>query len=67
MSIQSEINRLKGAVAAAYTAAAAKGATMPASQNADNLRACVSSIAASVSGTKLVLPFGSVSAGTLSL
>lgn len=44
MSIQSQIDRLKNAVSAAYTAAQNKGATMPSTQTADNLAATVQSI-----------------------
>ena len=44
MSIQSEINRINGNVAAAYAAAEGKGAEMPSSQNTDNLAQTVSSI-----------------------
>lgn len=45
MSIRSEIDRLTAAVASAYSAAIGKGATAPAKQNADNLAACIASIA----------------------
>lgn len=44
MSIQSEITRIRGNVAAAYAAAESQGATMPATQSSDNLAATVSSI-----------------------
>lgn len=44
MSIQSQIDRLKNAVSAAYTAAQSKGATMPSAQTAANLAAAVQSI-----------------------
>ena len=44
MSISSEITRITGAIADTYTAASGKGATMPATQNADNLASCVGSI-----------------------
>ncbi len=46
MSIQSQINRIKANVAAAYTAAQSKGATMPSSQNSANLAATINSISA---------------------
>ena len=46
MSIQSQINRIKANVAAAYTAAQSKGATMPSSQNSANLAAAINSISA---------------------
>lgn len=67
MSIQSEITRLKNAVSATYTAASGKGAVMPSARTSDNLASCITSITASVSGTTLVLPFGSVSSSNLSL
>lgn len=44
MSIQSQINRIKGNVAAAYAAAQGKGATIPSQQNSANLAAAISSI-----------------------
>lgn len=44
MSITSEINRIKGNIADAYTAADGKGATLPATQDSANLASCISSI-----------------------
>lgn len=46
MSIASEITRISGNIADAYTACNGKGATMPssASQNSDNLATCINSI-----------------------
>lgn len=44
MSIQSQINRIKNNLLAAYTAIQAKGGTLPAAQNSENLEAAVSSI-----------------------
>ena len=44
MSIASEITRISGNVADAYTAANAKGATMPVTQNSDNLATTISTI-----------------------
>lgn len=44
MTIASEITRINDNISAAYTAAAAKGATMPLTQNSDNLATCISSI-----------------------
>ncbi len=44
MSIKSEAERIQANIAAAYTAASAKGATMPAEQNSDNLAEAVESI-----------------------
>lgn len=44
MSVQSQINRIKSNLAAAYTAAQSKGATIPSQQNSANLAAAISSI-----------------------
>lgn len=44
MSIASEITRITDNVADAYTAAQAKGATMPATENSDNLATTISTI-----------------------
>lgn len=44
MSIQSEINRISGNVADAYSALSAKGATLPSKQNTDNLPSTIESI-----------------------
>lgn len=44
MSIASEITRITGNISDAYTAAQAKGATMPATQNSDNLSTTIGSI-----------------------
>lgn len=44
MSIQSEIDRIKNNVAAAYTAMEEQGATMPEEQNSDNMASTVLSI-----------------------
>ena len=44
MSVADQINRIKTSIANTYTAAQAKGATMPQTQNSDNLAACVQSI-----------------------
>ena len=44
MSVADQINRIKTNIANTYTAAQAKGATMPQTQNSDNLAACVQSI-----------------------
>ena len=54
MSIQTEIDRINANIAAAYTALAAKGATMPTAQNSDNLEATINSISMESGGmTKL--------------
>ena len=44
MSVADQINRIKTNIANTYTAAQAKGATMPQTQNSDNLATCVQSI-----------------------
>ena len=44
MSVADQINRIKTNIASTYTAAQAKGATMPQTQNSDNLATCVQSI-----------------------
>lgn len=44
MSIASEITRINGNIASAYTAASNKGATLPATQNSANLATCIASI-----------------------
>lgn len=44
MTIASEITRIQTNIADAYTAAIGKGATMPATENSDNLATCIASI-----------------------
>lgn len=44
MTIESEITRIQNNIAAAYTAASGKGATLPATENSDNLATCIGSI-----------------------
>lgn len=44
MSTQTEIERIKGNIAATYSALEGKGATMPATQNSANLAATVQSV-----------------------
>lgn len=60
MSIASEISRISGNVADAYTAANAKGATMPVSQNSDNLATTISTIPSGTTptGTKSITANG---------
>ena len=60
MSIASEISRISGNVADAYTAANAKGATMPVSQNSDNLATTISTIPTGTTptGTKSITSNG---------
>lgn len=51
MSIASEITRITDNVADAYTAANAKGATMPVTQNSDNLASTVATIPTGITPT----------------
>ena len=44
MSVASEIERIKGNIASAYSSAGAKGATMPDVQNSANLAGCIDTI-----------------------
>lgn len=44
MTVASEISRITGNIADTYTAASGKGATMPATENSDNLATCIASI-----------------------
>ena len=44
MSVADEITRIKGNIASAYTAAGAKGATIPDVQNSANLAGCIDTI-----------------------
>lgn len=44
MSVSTEIQRIKGNIASAYTSASGKGATMPAVQNSANLAGCIDTI-----------------------
>lgn len=46
MSIASEITRINNNIAAAYTAASGKGATLPATEDSANLATCIGSIPA---------------------
>lgn len=58
MSVKSEITRLTNAVASAYTQAAAKGATMPTTQNAANLASTIASIQSGVTAADYVVEQG---------
>lgn len=60
MSISSEILRIQGNVSDAYTAANAKGATMPVSQNSDNLASTIATIPTGTTptGTKSITANG---------
>lgn len=44
MSVQSEITRITGNIASAYTAVSGKGGTLPSAQNSANLPAAIESI-----------------------
>lgn len=44
MSIQSEITRIGGNIASAYTAVSGKGGTLPSARNSANLPAAINSI-----------------------
>ena len=56
MSIASEITRIQDNISDAYTAAQAKGATMPATQNSDNLATTISTISGGGVDTRGWLP-----------
>ena len=58
MSVQSQIDRIESNIAAAYTAAADKGATMPATQDSDNLAATISSIASAPAAADYITESG---------
>lgn len=60
MSISSEITRIQGNIADSYTAANAKGATLPATQNSDNLSATIATIPTGTTptGTKSITANG---------
>lgn len=60
MSVADQINRIKTNIASTYTAAQAKGATMPQTQNSDNLAACVQSITTGGGGTQFGLAISDV-------
>lgn len=59
MSIASQIQRINNNIAAAYTVASGKGATMPATQNSANLADCIDSISGGggASGYTLTLKY----------
>ena len=56
MTIASEITKLENNLVASYTAAEAKGATMPTDENFDNLATCIGSITQSNNTTLNVTP-----------
>lgn len=58
MSVKSEITRLTNAVESVYTQAAAKGATMPTTQNAANLASTIASIQSSPAAADYVVEQG---------
>ena len=47
MTVSSEITRIRTNIADAYTAASNKGASLPATENSDNLASCIDSISGS--------------------
>ena len=55
MTVASEIQRIEGNISAAYTAADAKGATILATENSDNLATCIASIPSGGSSGKYAL------------
>lgn len=61
MSVQSQIDRIESNIAAAYTAAAAKGATMPATQNSDNLATAINSISSASDAADYIVAQGKTS------
>ena len=67
MSVADQINRIKTNIANTYTAAQAKGATMPQTQNSENLAACVQSITTGGGGATWSDPHQVDSAGRLTL
>lgn len=54
MTIASEIQRIKDNIADAYTSCQSKGATMPATQNSDNLANCINTIQTGGGGSTLI-------------
>ena len=63
MSIQSEINRIKAAVAAAYTAVSGKGGTIPTSKTSTNLAAAINSIQTGVNTSDATAGAGDILSG----
>lgn len=53
MSVQGEIDRIKGNVAAAYAAVSAKGGVLPETQNSENLSEAIESIPTSGGGSSM--------------
>lgn len=71
MTIASEITRIQNNIAAAYTAASNKGATLPATENSANLATCIGSISSGGGSTKFGLSIdnfiGDVTNGVLAV
>ena len=67
MSVADQINRIKTNIANTYTAAQAKGATMPEVKNSENLASCVDSITTGGGGATWSDPHQVDSAGRLTL
>ena len=65
MTIASEITRINGNIAAAYTALSNKGATMPATQNSNNLATTVASVPSGGGDTVTAINYtaGAITAG----
>lgn len=53
MSVQGEIDRIKGNVAASYAAVSAKGGVLPETQNSENLSEAIESIPTSGGGSSM--------------
>lgn len=62
MSISSEITRITGNIADAYTAVSGKGGTLPSAQNSANLPAAIESIPEFVLTTKTISANGTYAA-----
>lgn len=67
MSIQSEIDRIKGNVTRSLAKIAAKGVTVPDGANSDNLEALIEAIEAGGGGGGLPSPFTNITTGTFTL
>lgn len=65
MSVQSEINRIEGNIASAYTAVSGKGGTLPAAQNSANLPAAIESIPSGKPEQSKTLTLGAAAPSTV--
>ena len=61
MSVQTQIDRISGAVSAALTALSEKGVTVPAGTKVDDLAALISGIEAGGGGGNISMSFGNIS------